>query len=58
MLGAFLPHGKYFGNEIGIKIKNTPLVIEQNNYASANVNVYIVYYLDNWPKNQVPYILH
>ena len=33
------------------QINNTPLVIEQNNYATKIVNVYIFYDLDNWPKN-------
>ena len=33
------------------QINNTSLVIEQNNYATKIVNVYIFYDLDNWPKN-------
>ena len=48
--GAFLYNVNYFGNTIGIQ-NSTPLVIEQNNYATKIVNVYIVYDLDNWPKN-------
>ena len=48
LLGAFLPDKIYFGYEIGIQFKNTPLVIEQNN-ATKIVNAYIVYDLDNWP---------
>ena len=35
---------------IEIQFNNTSLVTEQINYASKNVNVYIVYDLDNWPK--------
>ena len=42
---------KYFRNKIGIKFNETSLVMEQNNYATKIVNVYIVYDLDNWPKN-------
>ena len=49
--GAFLPYVRYFGNKIGIQFNNTLLVREQNNYTSRIVNVYIVYDLDNWPKN-------
>ena len=37
--GAFFPNIKYLGNKIGIQFNNTPLVIEQNNYASRTVNV-------------------
>ena len=47
----FLPYVKYFGNKIGIHLNNTPIVIEQINYARRVVNVYIVYDLDNWSKN-------
>ena len=49
--GAFLPNIKYFGSKIGIQFNNTPLVVEQNNYMTKTVNAYIVYDLDNWPKN-------
>ena len=35
---------------IEIQFNNTSLVTEQINYTSKNVNVYIVYDLDNWPK--------
>ena len=34
-----------------MQFNNTPLVIEQKKYALRIVNVYIVYDLDNWPKN-------
>ena len=27
--------------------------VEQNNYLSKIVNVYIVYYLDAWPRNPI-----
>ena len=47
---AFLPNVKYFKNKIGIQFNSTSLVIEQNNYATKIVNVYIIYDLDNWPK--------
>ena len=50
MRGALLPNIKYFGNKIGIQFNNTPIVIEQNNYTSTVVYVYIVSDLDNWPK--------
>ena len=48
--GAFLPNIKYFGYKIGIQVSNTSLVVEQNNYATKNVNVYIAKDLDDWPK--------
>ena len=41
---------KYFRNKIGIQLNSTPLVVEQNNYATKTVNVYIIYDLDNWQK--------
>ena len=34
-----------------MRFNNSLLVIEQNNYGSRIVNVYVVYDLDNWPKN-------
>ena len=33
-----------------MQFNNTPLVVEQNSYATKNVNTYIVYDLGNWPK--------
>ena len=36
---------------MGIKFDKDPLAVEQNNYASKIVNVYIVYDLDAWPRN-------
>ena len=47
--GAFLPNIKYFGCKIGMQFNNTPLVVEQRNYANNIVNAYILYDLDNWP---------
>ena len=43
LIGALLPNVKYFKNKIEIQFNSTPLVIEQNNYATKTVNVYIVY---------------
>ena len=51
--GAFLPNVNYFRDNIGIQFNNTPLVIEQNNYTTRIVNVYIVFNLDNRPKNHL-----
>ena len=48
--GAFLPSIKYFTRKIGMLFNNAPLVVEQNNYSTKIVNVYIVYDLDNKPK--------
>ena len=48
---VFLPNVKYFANKIGIQFNNTLLVLEQINYITKIVNVYIIYDLDNWPKN-------
>ena len=36
---------------MGIKFDKDPLAVEQNNYTSKIVNVYIVYSLDAWPRN-------
>ena len=36
---------------MGIKFDKYLLAVEQNNYASKIVNVYIVYDLDAWPRN-------
>ena len=48
---GFLPNIKYFNKEIGMQFNNTSLVIEQNNYTSKIINVFIVYDLDNCPNN-------
>ena len=36
---------------IGIKSNKGPLAVEQNNYLTKIVNVYIIYDLDAWPRN-------
>ena len=36
---------------MGIKFVKNPLAVEQNNYTSKNINVYIVYDLDSWQRN-------
>ena len=48
---AFLHGIKLFGYKIGIKFDNDALAVEQNNYLSKFVNVYIAYDLDAWPRN-------
>ena len=35
---------------MGIKFGKDPLAVEQNNYLTKIVNVYIVYDLGSWPK--------
>ena len=35
---------------MGRKFYKDPLAVEQNNYLTKIVNVYIVYNLDAWPK--------
>ena len=47
---AFLRNIKISEYRIVIKFDKEPLVIEQNNYLTKIVNVYIVYDLDAWPK--------
>ena len=50
--GAFEANIKYFGYKMGMQfsnLSNTPLVVEQSNYATKIVNAYVVYDLDNWP---------
>ena len=48
--GAILTNIKYFLPKIAMQFNNTPLVVEQDNYATEIVNDYIVYNLDNWRK--------
>ena len=36
---------------IGIKFNKDPLAVEQNSYLTKIVNVYIVYELNDWPRN-------
>ena len=47
----FLAKIKYFKDGIGIQFSYTYLVSVQISYTTNIVNVYIVYDLDNWPKN-------
>ena len=45
-------HGiKPSGYKMGIKFDKDPLAVEQNNYLTKIVNVYIVYDLYAWPRN-------
>ena len=45
-----LPNIKDPNKKILLQFDYTPLVVEQNNYTSNIVNVYMVYDLDYWPK--------
>ena len=38
---------KYFECNIGIKLGNTPIAVEQNNCTNKTLNAYVVYDLDN-----------
>ena len=42
---------KLSGYRIGIKFDTDTLAVEQNNYLTKIVNVYIVYKLYTWPRN-------
>ena len=42
---------KLSGYKIGIKFDKDALAVEQNNYLTKIVNVYIVYELYTWPRN-------
>ena len=48
---AFLNSIKLSEYRIGIKFEKDPLAVEQNNYLTKIINVYIVYDLDAWPRN-------
>ena len=48
---AFLNNIKLSEYITGIKFDKDPLAVEQNNYLTKIVNVYIVYDLDAWPRN-------
>ena len=48
---AFLNSIKFSEYGIGIKLDKDPLAVEQNNYLTKIVNLYIVYDLDTWPRN-------
>ena len=47
----FLNSIKLSEYRIGIKFDKDPLAVEQNNYLTKIINVYIVYDLDAWPRN-------
>ena len=40
---------KLSGRKMGIKFDNEPLAVEQSNYLTKIVNIYIVYELGAWP---------
>ena len=42
---------KLSGYKMGIEFDRDPLAVEQSNYLTKIVNVYIVYDLDAWPRN-------
>ena len=48
---AFFYRIKLSRYKMEIKFAKDPLTVEQNNYLSKIVNVYIVYGLDAWPRN-------
>ena len=51
MICSFLNDVKPSEYRIGKTFGNDPLPVEQNNYLTKIVNVYIVYELDTWPRN-------
>ena len=51
LLDTLLPEVKRFGYKIELQFDNTPLVIDKNNYVTKILNVYIVDYLDYWPRS-------
>ena len=51
ILTAFLHSIKLSGYKMGIKFDKDPLALEQNNYLTKILNVYILYDLDTWPIN-------
>ena len=50
---AFLHRLKLCGYKMEIKFDKDPLAVEQNNYLTEIVNIYIVYDLAVWPQNSV-----
>ena len=48
---VFLHSPKLFGYRIGINFDKDLLPIEQSNYFTKILNIYIVYDLDIWPRN-------
>ena len=47
---AFLHSIKLSGYKMGVKFDKDPFAIEQNNYLTKIVNIYVVYDLEAWPK--------
>ena len=50
---AFLHSIKFSKYRIWIKFDKDTLAVEQNNYLTKIVNVYIVYDLDAWPRTPI-----
>ena len=48
---AFLHNIKLSGYKMGIEFDKDPLAVEQSNYLTKIVNVYIAYELYDWPRN-------
>ena len=48
---AFWNSIKLFEYKVGINFDKGSLAVEQNNYLTKIVNVYIAYDLDVWPRN-------
>ena len=46
-----LSNRKYFCEKIALQFNYTPLVVEQNNYPTKTVNIYILYDFVSWQKN-------
>ena len=42
---------KLSGSRIGIKFDKDPLAVEQNNYLTKILSIYIVFDLNAWPEN-------
>ena len=51
LYNAFLHSIKLSGYKMGIKFDKDPLAVEESNYSTKIVNVYIVYDLEAWPRN-------
>ena len=47
------PSLKQFGYKVWIQFLDGFLIVENNNYLIKIVNVYIVYDLNHWPRNQL-----
>ena len=50
---TFLHSVKLFGYKMGIKFDKDSLAVEQSNYLTKIVNVYIFCDLDAWPRNPI-----